>query len=121
MTHLRFPLRLDDSGRTALADDDTHLRGLIEQVLFTRPGERVGRPDFGCGLGALVFDGGDELASAAQLVAQAALQQWLGDRIEVEAVHVETEDAVLRVTVQYTVRRSRSRVVADFTSQGAGL
>ena len=83
MTHLRSPLHFDVSGRTATADDRAHLRGLIEQVLFTRPGERVCRPDFGCGLGALVFDAGDELVAAARLLPQAALQQWLGDHIDV--------------------------------------
>ncbi len=118
MTHLRSPLHFDVSGRTATADDRAHLRGLIEQVLFTRPGERVCRPDFGCGLGALVFDAGDELVAAARLLAQAALQQWLGDHIDVEAVDVEVDEAVLRVTVEYTVRRSGARVAAEFTRIG---
>ena len=55
MRHLAFPLRLDPRGRTALADDEDYLRGLVEQVLFTRPGERVNRPDFGSGVDRLVF------------------------------------------------------------------
>ena len=40
----------------AATSDDDHIRDLIEQVLFTSPGERVMRPDFGAGLLALVFE-----------------------------------------------------------------
>lgn len=119
-THLGAFLRFDDAGRTALADDDQRLRALVEQVLFTSPGERVGRPDFGCGLSALVWDGGEALVAAAQMLAQAGLQRWLGDRIDVERVTVAIDGPVLRVSVQYAVRRSHRRVVAAFTREGAG-
>ena len=47
---LDFPCALDGRGRTAATDHDDHVRDLIEQVLFTAPGERVMRPDFGSGL-----------------------------------------------------------------------
>jgi phage baseplate assembly protein W len=56
MTNIDFPYRFDGHGRTATAQRDQHLRNLIEQVLFTSPGERVMRPDFGSGLLALVFE-----------------------------------------------------------------
>jgi phage baseplate assembly protein W len=103
MTHIAFPLRLDASGRTARADDEAYLRGLIEQVLFTRPGERVERPDFGSGVAALVFaTNGDELVSAARSLVQAALQQHLGELIRVDDVRVAALDAILEVTVVYT-------------------
>jgi uncharacterized protein len=102
MTHLAFPLRLDTRGRTALAGDDEYLRGLVEQVLFTRPGERVNRPDFGSGVDRLVFaPGGDELARAPQALVHGALQQFLGDLVHVEDVAVEAVEAQLRVTVVY--------------------
>jgi phage baseplate assembly protein W len=121
MFKLDYPYRFDGRGRTAATDDDEHIRDLIEQVLFTAPGERVNRPDFGCGLAQLVFaPNSDELAAATQFVAQGALQQWLGDRIEVETVEVRSEDATLRVTVQYRVRRSGDRRTAEFT-RGGGL
>ena len=49
-------------------------------MLFTAPGERVNRPDFGSGLLQLVFaPNSDELAGATQFLVQGALQQWLGD------------------------------------------
>lgn len=102
MTHIAFPLRLDTRGRTAAADDETYLRGLVEQVLFTRPGERVNRPDFGSGVNQLVFaPSGDELAQATRALVHGALQQWLGDLLRVEEVDVQAHDAVLDVTIVY--------------------
>ncbi len=56
MTQLDFPYRISATGRSATTGDADHVRDLIEQVLFTAPGERVMRPDFGSGLLALVFD-----------------------------------------------------------------
>lgn len=102
MTHIAFPLRLDARGRTATADDESYLRGLVEQVLFTRPGERVNRPDFGSGVHQLVFaPSGDELAQATRALVHGALQQWLGDLLRVEEVAVQARDAVLDVTIVY--------------------
>ena len=114
--HLSFPFRFDPRGLTAEApDDDAYIRDLIEQVLFTTPGERVNRPDFGSGLLQLVFAGNsDALAAATQLSVQASLQQWLGDLIEVEAVEVERSDAALTVTLRYLVRRNQRRQIARF-------
>jgi phage baseplate assembly protein W len=113
-----YPYHIDGRGRTATTDQDDHVRDLIEQVLFTAPGERVNRPDFGSGLLQLVFaPNSDELATATQFMVQGALQQWLGDLIQVEAVEVESEDATLQVTVQYVVRRNRQRQTAQFSRE----
>ena len=110
-----YPFRFDSLGRTASTTDDEHIRDLIEQVLFTSPGERVNRPTFGSGVLQLVFaPNSDALASATQMSVQGALQQWLGDLIIVEAVRVENDDATLRITVQYSIRRSQQRQVAQF-------
>ena len=114
--HLDFPYAIDARGRTAAAKADDHLRDLIEQVLFTSPGERVNRPDFGSGLLQLVFAGNsDALAAATQITVQAALQQWLGDLIEVEAVRVERQESTLEITLQYLVRRNQERQIAQFS------
>src|SRR4051812_1679530 len=103
-----FPYHYDGRGHTAETDADDHIRDLIEQVLFTSPGERVNRPTFGCGLMQLVFaPNSEELAAATQYLVQGALQQWLGDLIQVEEVAVENDDAALRVAVQYVVRRTQ--------------
>lgn len=111
-----YPFHFDGHGRTAVTTGDDHIRDLIEQVLFTTPGERVNRPSFGSGLLSLVFGpNGDAMAAAAQVAVQGALQQWLGDLIQVEDVAVESDDATLRVTVRYLVRRDQQRQVALFS------
>jgi phage baseplate assembly protein W len=118
--NLDYPLRFDTRGRTAETDDDAHIRDMIEEVLFTAPGERVNRPDFGSGLLQLVFaPNSDELVATTQFLVQGALQQWLGDLIEVELVDVEREDGKLQVLVQYVIRRSQTRQTASFERPGA--
>ena len=113
---LAFPFGIDSRGRSREVYDDAHIRDMIEQVLFTVPGERVNRPDFGCGLLQLAFaPNNDALAAAVQMTVQGSLQQWLGELIEVEAVQVENLDARLSVTVQYIVRRDRERQLARFS------
>jgi phage baseplate assembly protein W len=114
--HVDYPLHFDGRGHTAEADADEYVRDLIEQVLFTSPGERVNRPAFGTGVMQLVFaPASQELSATLQLVVQGALQQWLGDLIQVEQVAAEVQESVLVVVVQYVVRQTRRRQVARFT------
>jgi phage baseplate assembly protein W len=116
MTNIAYPYRLDGRGGTARSATDDHIRDLIEQTLFTAPGERVNRPTFGTGLMQLIFaPNSDALSTATQFLVQGALQQWLGDLIQVESVQVESQDATLHVTVQYLVRRSQQRQVVEFS------
>jgi phage baseplate assembly protein W len=121
MSHVDYPYRHDRRGRTGSPEsEDAHIRDLIEQVLFTAPGERVNRPEFGSGLMQLVFQPNSaEVAAATEFLVQSSLQQWLGDLILVELVQVESEDSTLRVTVQYVVRRTQARALAQFTRGGA--
>jgi hypothetical protein len=80
---------------------------MIEQFLFTNPGERVNRPDFGSGLLGMVFEpNSSELAAALQETVKAGLQRWLGDLIEVRDLSVESRDASLRVSIRYRIRRT---------------
>lgn len=114
-TQFGYPYRVDRLGRTAGASPDDHVRDLIEQVLFTSPGERVNRPTFGTGLQQLVFaPNSQELASAVGLMVQGALQKYLGHLLQVEDVSVVAQDATLSVTVTYTLLRTRERQVATF-------
>lgn len=115
MSAVDFPYRIDARGRTASTSESDHIRDLIEQVLFTAPGERVNRPTFGSGLLRLVFAPNDDaLAGATQLTVQGNLQQWLGDLIQVLDVQVDNQEAELRVIVRYTVRRTQQTLVAEF-------
>src|SRR3954452_18883297 len=103
---IAFPFRLDGRGRTAAAASlNDHIRDLIEQLLFTNPGERVNRPGFGSGLMQMVFQpNSNEMAAALQFALQASLQQSLGDRIQLQAVRVDTNESTLAVSVQYANR-----------------
>ncbi len=101
--NVNFPYQFDGRGRTADPGAD-YVRQLIEQVLFTSPGERVNLPDFGSGLLQLPFaPSSAELAAATQFTVQAALQKWLSSYIKVESVVATSADAVLTVTVTYSL------------------
>jgi phage baseplate assembly protein W len=116
--YIDFPFHTDARGRTAGTTDDDHLRDLIEQVLFTTPGERVNRPAFGSGVLQLVFaPNSDELATATEFLVRSALQQWLSDLVEVHAVDVTAEDSTLSVAVRYRPQRSTQVRTAVFTRQ----
>ena len=111
-----FPFHTDNRGRTGSTDADDHVRDLIEQVLFTTPGERVNRPELGSGLLQLVFaPASPELAATTRFLVQGALQQWLADVVEVEGVEVEAGEGRVEVLVQYVIRRTQERQVARFS------
>ena len=111
--NIDFPYGFDGTGRTAtMPDPDGHIRDLIEQVLFTAPGERVMRPDFGSGLLALTFEPNSvAIAATTQALVQGALQYWLGHLIAVQDVTVESVDGALRTTVSYVVLRDQAQRV----------
>lgn len=116
--NIAYPFRIDGRGRTSAADDKEHIKQMIEQLLFTAPGERVNRPGFGTGLMQLVFaPNSEELATATEFMIQGALQQWLGEVIQVEAVNVASRDESLKIIVQYMVRRNQQRRTAEFTRE----
>jgi phage baseplate assembly protein W len=118
--NIDFPFHIDGRGRAAATDDDDHIRDMIEQVLFTNPGERVNRPDFGSGLLQLVFAANSpELAAALQFTLQAALQRFLGDLIDLQQLQVDAQDARLSVVVNYVVRRTQQARTETFVGSGA--
>ena len=119
-----FPYQIDGRGRTREArrdqDNDEYIRGLIEQIIFTAPGERVMRPDFGTGLRQLLFEGNSqELAATTQMLVQGALQQWLGNLIVVESVLIEAVDSALHVDIRYVVRKTQQQHQARFSQSVA--
>jgi phage baseplate assembly protein W len=110
------PFGFDATGRTIQAADADHLLQDIETLMFTRPGERVNRPDLGSGLFQLVFAaGGSELATATQYLVQAALQRWLGSMVQVLAIEVSAEEATLTVQIRYLPAGAQQPLVAAFS------
>jgi len=115
---IAFPYDVAAAGTTATSSEDRHLRELIEQLLFTAPGERVMRPNFGSGLLQLVFEpNSDALAAALKVGVEGALQQYLADRIELEGVDIENQQSTLRVTVVYRARRDGRRRIERFEQE----
>jgi len=113
--NLFFPYQFDGRQRTQEANLQDYLTQLIEQVLFTSPGERVNIPDFGSGLSQLNFTPNSlEMAAATQFTVQAALQKWLGNYVKVQSVVASSQNEVLTVTVTYTPLASDVTQVQTF-------
>lgn len=113
---IAFPYSIGSNGRTAAAERDRHIREMIEQFLFTSPGERVNRPTFGSGLLRMVFEpGGDALAATLNTAVAGGLQQWMASLILVEALNVEAKESTVTVTIRYLVRQTMERKTATFS------
>ncbi|MGB8886244.1 MAG: GPW/gp25 family protein [Candidatus Korobacteraceae bacterium] len=116
--NVNYPYQFDGRGRTMDPLDD-YLRQLVEQVLFTSPGERVNLPDFGSGLLQLPFAlNSPELAAATQFAVQGALQKWLSGYIKVQSVTVTAQEAILSVTVSYAPLNTGLTQVQTFVYGG---
>jgi len=104
-----FPVGVDSRGGIAMASGQEDIEQSIRIILETAPGERVMRPEFGCGIHNLVF--APNSPTTAGLVAyhvQEALGRW-EPRIEVEAVDVRPDrdrDSLLLIAIRYTVRKT---------------
>jgi hypothetical protein len=102
-----YPFHFDSRGRTAATTEADHVRDMLEQLIFTNPGERVNRPDFGSGLLQLLFaPNSPELAATVQFTLQAAVQRWLGDVVELTGLDVTAVDSVLTLDLKYVIRRT---------------
>lgn len=110
MSHVDYPFTIDARGGTALTGDADHVRDLIEQILFTAPGERVNRPGFGSGILQVVFaPNNDTLAATIETGVKAALEKWISDMAEIESIEAEVEDARLTIALAYRMRRTGER------------
>jgi len=110
-----FPFHFDGRGRTAGAGEAEHVRDLIEQLIFTTPGERVNRPEFGTGILQLIFTpNSPELAATLQFTLQAAVQRWLGDLVDVRNLDVTADDSTLAIEMTYAIRRTGEEQTVTF-------
>jgi uncharacterized protein len=113
--NFNFPFMSDSRGHTAQVDIEKHIFQMVEQLLFTEIGERVNRPSFGTPINQLVFaPNSEELATSTSHLVQGALQQWLGDLIQVTSVNVESKEMELHVTVEYIIRKNQLIQRAEF-------
>lgn len=105
-----FPVKKDESGLPSVAKYEDCIRRSIWIILGTSRGERMMRPDFGCGINDLVFSTNTPrtLGQLAREV-QRALLLW-EPRIDVLNVHVDptNNDAVLLININYQVRSTNN-------------
>lgn len=116
-TSIRHPFAVDIARGTIAEETDyaEHVEQMMFQVLFTAPGERINRPDFGCGVKRLVFAPNSEPAAAlAQVSIYQALTRWLGTAIAVENVNVQSIDEKLEISIVYTLRARGERRYLNF-------
>lgn len=114
--NIAYPFHFDHRGRTATVGEDGHIRQMIEELLFTNPGERVNRPDFGTGIRQFVFaPNSPDLSGMLQGTLWSALQLWLGDVIQLQAVEVNSVDSTLSITIQYLRIPTNQSVVLQIT------
>jgi phage baseplate assembly protein W len=106
-----FPVTIDREDQIAPSASEASIVQAIWIILGTAKGERVMRPDFGCGIHDLVF-AGNTPATAAQVAAEVkrSLLAW-EPRIDVLDVRTESEPGqpqTLLVQIRYLVRRTNS-------------
>lgn len=106
-----FPLRMEE-GKLALAKYEDSIKESIKIILGTSKGERVMRPDFGCGLSELVYSKNDTAAaSLAIFYIQEALKKW-EPRIELMKVDANAdrkEGNKMILSIEYRVVSSNNR------------
>jgi uncharacterized protein len=114
--NIAYPFGFDSRGRTAEASDQQHINDMIEQALFTNPGERVNRSDFGSGVMQMVFaPDSTALAAALNFTLQASLQRWLGDLIQLQSLDVTAQDSTLSILIRYSLRATNQSIDVQFT------
>ena len=109
---IRYPFAVD-AGLSELAvelDHAAHVKQMILQVLFTTPGERINRPNFGCGVRRMVFAPLSQAsASLAQVTILEALNTWMATLITVDRVDVQHQDERMDITIVYTLKTTGER------------
>ena len=101
--YMAYPFRLTRTG-PATSTRMEHIREQVEQVLFTSPGERVFRPEFGFGARQHVFEpNAPQLHELVQTRLFGSLAEALAGEVEQRTLRVEVEapaDAPERLLVR---------------------
>jgi phage baseplate assembly protein W len=103
-----LPMGTDEDGELVRAEYEESVRQSIWLILGTSRGERVMRPDFGCGLYDLVFE--INSASTAGRIAREVTDAllFLEPRIDVVNVQVQPEGEALLISIDYQVRATNN-------------
>jgi phage baseplate assembly protein W len=104
-----FPVAPDAHGEVARSADEQSVQESIGLILGTAKGERVMRPDFGCGIHDLVFE--RNTAATAGRVTQAVRDALLffEPRIAVQDIQVEAGGGeVMHISIDYVIRATNT-------------
>jgi len=106
-----FPVIADRDGRIAYVAGEDAIEEAIELILGTSPGERVMRPEFGCGIWDLVMEANTaQLHGRVQVQVRDALVRW-EPRIDVLEVRIESPEEqknLLLIRIDYRVRSNNA-------------
>lgn len=109
---IHYPIGID-RGLKSLKEEQNytqHVEQLIRQVLFTAPGERINRPNFGCGLRRMIFaPNSTATAGILNVMVLQALEHWLSTVIDVSEVNVEAIEERLEVRIAYIIKARQER------------
>lgn len=107
--NMSHPFRIGSLGVPATVSYGASVREQLEQLLFTLPGDRVRRPNFGCGIQRLVFAGADtQTARAVEYLVASNIEEHL-EELALERVQVEVQDTTLLVRILFRVRGQKGR------------
>lgn len=121
MGYLTHPYGPDGSGRTGTTTDrNIRVRNLLAAVLFTAPGERLMRPEFGSGIPDMLFDGNSEaLETAADFLIRSAVQRYLSDVLVLDDLRINRDEGMLEITVTYALVGDEERSTETFVRGAA--
>jgi len=117
-TSIRHPFAIDPALGSLAEETDfaAHVEQMILQVLFTGPGERVNRPDFGCGVRRMVFAPNSVVSAAlAQVTIFQSLTKWLGTLIVVNNVQAQAVDDTMEISIVYTLKTNQQTQYLNLT------
>ncbi len=111
-------LRILPTGTIAMVEEEASIRQAILLLLSTSPGERVMRPNYGCGLHKLIFSPNDETSAGLAIhYVRRALELWEPrvDIVHLDALRDEDDPARLTVYLEYRVRMTQRLQEASFS------
>lgn len=118
--YMRFPFSIGEQG-AAISSRHQHVREQIEQILFTNPGERWYRPDFGIGARALVFEpNSSPLWELVKKRLLATLAEALKGEVLSESLSVEVtgENEKLMILISYQMAALQHSEKLEFVLNG---
>ena len=107
----KFPVKVNSAGGLSYSQYETDIEESIYIILGTSKGERVMRPDFGCGIHDFVFAPADEFTiQSIKYRVEEALRDWEPriDLLNVDVSSSETERNRLIINIEYRIRSTNT-------------